>query len=119
MPLFHIHGLIGAILSSLTAGASMICTPGFDPSKFFAWLEEYSPTWVTAVPTMLQAILALAPSNREIVARCPLRLIRSSSASLPPQVMAELEKVFAVPVIESYGMTEASHQMASNPPAAG
>ena len=115
MPLFHIHGLIGAILSSLTAGASMICTPGFDSPKFFVWLEEYSPTWVTAVPTMLQAILALAPSNREIVARCPLRLIRSSSSSLPPQVMAELEKVFAVPVIESYGMTEASHQMASNP----
>ena len=115
MPLFHIHGLIGATLSSLAAGASIICTPGFDPSKFFEWLEEYSPTWYTAVPTMHQAILGLASSNGEIVSRSPLRFIRSSSSSLPPKVMAELERVFAVPVIESYGMTEASHQMASNP----
>jgi oxalate---CoA ligase len=73
------------------------------------------PTWYTAVPTMHQAILARAERNREIVARSRLRFIRSSSASLPPQVMAELERVFRAPVIESYGMTEASHQMASNP----
>jgi acyl-CoA synthetase (AMP-forming)/AMP-acid ligase II len=64
---------------------------------------------------MHQAILARAERNREIIARRRLRLIRSSSASLPPPVMAELEAVFGCPVIESYGMTEASHQMTSNP----
>jgi acyl-CoA synthetase (AMP-forming)/AMP-acid ligase II len=73
------------------------------------------PTWYTAVPTMHQAILARAERNQETIKANPLRLIRSSSSSLPPQVMAELERVFGCPVIESYGMTEAAHQMASNP----
>ena len=115
MPLFHIHGLIGATLSSLTAGASVVCTPGFDAAQFFEWLKTFRPTWYTAVPTMHQAIVHRAASNTEDIARCPLRLIRSSSSALPPKVMAALEDVFNVPVIESYGMTEASHQMASNP----
>jgi acyl-CoA synthetase (AMP-forming)/AMP-acid ligase II len=115
MPLFHIHGLIGATLSTITAGASICCTPGFDQSRFFEWMQECQPTWYSAVPTMHQAVLANVASNQGIIARCPLRFIRSSSASLPPQVMADLEDMFNAPVIESYGMTEASHQMTSNP----
>ena len=115
MPLFHIHGLIGATVSSLVAGASVVYTPGLDVTTFFKWMETFHPTWYTAVPTMHQAILTQAESNREIIARNPLRFIRSSSAALPPKVMAELERAFQAPVIESYGMTEASHQMASNP----
>ncbi len=115
MPLFHIHGLIGALLSSLHAGASVFASPGFNALRFFAWMEEAKPTWYSAVPTMHQAILARAGRNRETIAANPLRLIRSSSSSLPPQVMAALEETFGCPVIESYGMTEAAHQMASNP----
>ena len=115
MPLFHIHGLIAAVLSSLYAGASVACTPGFNALRFFAWLDEIKPNWYTAVPTMHQAILARAGRNPEILARNPLRLIRSSSSSLPGSVMTELEEVFDAPVIDSYGMTEAAHQMASNP----
>ena len=115
MPLFHIHGLIAATLSSLAAGASVSCTPGFNALKFFHWLDEVRPTWYTAVPTMHQAILARAERHREMIARSRLRLIRSSSQSLPAPVMVEMEKTYGVPVIESYGMTEASHQMASNP----
>ncbi|HSW52866.1 MAG TPA: acyl--CoA ligase, partial [Sulfuricaulis sp.] len=115
MPLFHIHGLIGSVLSTLCAGGSVMCTPGFNALKFFAWMDECKPTWYTAVPTMHQAILARAANNREVIARHPLRFIRSSSSSLPPQVLAELEQVFNAPVLESYGMTEASHQMTSNP----
>ncbi len=115
MPLFHIHGLIAAVLSSLGAGASVWCAPGFNALKAFSWLEEVDPTWYTAVPTMHQTILARAPRNAEILAKLKLRLIRSSSASLPPQVMTALEETFGCPVIESYGMTEAAHQMASNP----
>jgi len=115
MPLFHIHGLIAATLSSLAVGASVFCTPGFNALRFFAWLDEAHPSWYTAVPTMHQAILTRADRNREIIERNSLRFIRSSSASLPPQVMAELEATFNAPVIEAYGMTEASHQMASNP----
>jgi acyl-CoA synthetase (AMP-forming)/AMP-acid ligase II len=115
MPLFHIHGLIAATLSSIAAGASVICTPGFNALKFFGWYGEANPTWYTAVPTMHQAILARADRNADIIKKGRLRLVRSSSASLPPQVMEQLETVFGVPVIEAYGMTEAAHQMASNP----
>jgi len=115
MPLFHIHGLIAAVLSSLQAGGSVFCAPGFNALKFFSWIAESKPTWYTAVPTMHQAILARAERNAEIIADNPLKLIRSSSSSLPPQVMLALEQTFGVPVIESYGMTEAAHQMASNP----
>ena len=115
MPLFHIHGLVGALLSSLSAGGGLFCPPGFNVLKFYSWLAESEATWYTAVPTMHQTILSRAERNVEIIKGQRLRLIRSSSASLPPQVMAELEQVFGCPVIESYGMTEASHQMASNP----
>jgi acyl-CoA synthetase (AMP-forming)/AMP-acid ligase II len=115
MPLFHIHGLIGAVLSSIAAGASIACAPNFDALKFFRWFAETNPTWYTAVPTMHQAILGRAARNLEVIAAGRLRVIRSSSSSLPPQVMHELEKVFRAPVIEAYGMTEAAHQMASNP----
>ena len=115
MPLFHIHGLIAAVASSLGAGASVCCTPGFNAFRFFAWFDEARPTWYTAVPTMHQALLPLAGRNRDAIARARLRFIRSSSASLPPQVMTALEETFGAPVIEAYGMTEAAHQMASNP----
>ena len=115
MPLFHIHGLIAGVLTPLSAGSMVFCTPGFNALKFFAWMDEARPTWYTAVPTMHQAILTRASKNAEVIARHPLRFIRSSSSSMPPQVIHELEAVFGAPLIESYGMTEATHQMASNP----
>ncbi|WPD23245.1 MAG: amino acid adenylation domain-containing protein [Candidatus Electrothrix scaldis] len=115
MPLFHIHGLIGVLLSSMTVGAAVICTPGFYAPKFFEWVKAFCPTWYSAVPTMHQAILARASKHGEVIAGTRLRFIRSSSAALPPQVLADLENVFDAPVIEAYGMTEATHQMASNP----
>ena len=115
MPLFHIHGLIAGVLAPLSAGSEVFCSPGFDALKFFGWMDECHPTWYTAVPTMHQAILTRAPRNKEIIARNPLRFLRSSSSSIPPQVITELEAVFGAPLIEAYGMTEATHQMASNP----
>jgi acyl-CoA synthetase (AMP-forming)/AMP-acid ligase II len=115
MPLFHIHGLIAALSAPLSAGGEVSCSPGFNALKFFAWLDEVKPTWYTGVPTMHQAILLRAPGNQESVKNHRLRFIRSSSSALPPTVIAELERVFRVPVIEAYGMTEAAHQMASNP----
>ncbi len=115
MPLFHIHGLIAGLAAPLSRGGAVFCTPGFNALKFFAEMEEAKPTWYTAVPTMHQAILSRAARNKDIIARHPLRFARSSSASLPPKVIGELEAVFRCPVIEAYGMTEAAHQMASNP----
>ena len=115
MPLFHIHGLVAPVLATLAAGASVSCSPGFDALRFFSWLSEVKPSWYSAVPTMHQAILARARRNEEAVQANELRFIRSSSASLPPQVMQQLEATFGVPVIEAYAMTEAAHQMCSNP----
>ncbi len=115
MPLFHIHGLIAAVSASLSAGAAVCCTPGFNAFKFAELLGDIKPTWYTAVPTMHQAILMRMRGHADQARAAKLRFIRSSSASLPPQVMAELEDVFGAPVIEAYGMTEAAHQMASNP----
>ena len=115
MPLFHIHGLIAGVLAPLSAGSQVFCTPGFNALKFFGWMEEARPTWYTAVPTMHQAIAGRAKGHADVIARHPLRFIRSSSSSMPPQVIRELEALFGAPLIEAYGMTEATHQMASNP----
>jgi acyl-CoA synthetase (AMP-forming)/AMP-acid ligase II len=115
MPLFHIHGLIAALSAPLSAGGEVCCSPGFNALKFFSWFSEVQPTWYTGVPTMHQAILLRAANNADATKGHRLRFIRSSSSALPPTVITELERVFAVPVVEAYGMTEATHQMASNP----
>jgi acyl-CoA synthetase (AMP-forming)/AMP-acid ligase II len=115
MPLFHIHGLAAAVLATLSSGGSVFCTPGFDALKFFGWMRDVQPTWYSAVPTMHQTIVARSQRNRDVVTGSRLRFVRSSSAALPPRLMDALERVFDCPAIEAYGMTEAAHQMASNP----
>ncbi|MCY3613028.1 MAG: acyl--CoA ligase [Gemmatimonadetes bacterium] len=115
MPLFHIHGLMACVLSTLHAGASVYCAPGFNALRIFGWLADADPTWYSAVPTMHQAILARAGRNAAVVEGLRLRFIRSSSAALPSVVMAELEDAFGAPVVEAYAMTEAAHQMTCNP----
>ena len=115
MPLFHIHGLVAAVSATFAAGGSIWCAPGFDALRFFSWMKEATPTWYTAVPTMHQAILSRAGRNKETIDAVPLRFLRASSASLPAQVMQELQKTFGAPVVEAYGMTEAAHQMCCNP----
>ncbi len=115
MPLFHIHGIVASLLSTLASGGTVICPPGFDALKFWQWVEAFRPTWYSAVPTMHQALLARAERNLAAIQAHRFRFIRSSSAPLPPVVMERMEAVFGAPVLESYGMTEASHQMTSNP----
>ena len=114
MPLFHIHGLMAAVLATLATGGSVFAAPGFDALRFFAWLDQAQPTWYTAVPTMHQALLGRAKRNQSSIEQSRLRFIRSSSSSLPAQVLLELEKTFSVPVVEAYAMTEAAHQMTCN-----
>jgi acyl-CoA synthetase (AMP-forming)/AMP-acid ligase II len=111
MPLFHIHGIMAGLLAPLSVGASVICSPGFDAFKFHRWIDELQPTYYSAVPTMHQMVLARAPEPR----RTSLRFVRSSSAALPLPVLEGVESLLGVPVIEAYGMTEASHQMTANP----
>ncbi|HKE15003.1 MAG TPA: non-ribosomal peptide synthetase, partial [Kofleriaceae bacterium] len=114
MPLFHIHGLVGALLSSVTAGATLVTTPALEPAAFGRWLVDSEATWYTAVPTMHQVIVA-ALRGTDLPRPIRLRFVRSSSSPMPPPVAAELEALFGVPVLQAYGMTEASHQIACNP----
>jgi len=115
MPLFHIHGLVAATLAPLSAGSAVHVPPGFNALSMLRWLADSGATWYSGVPTMHQALLDRARRRPEDARGLGLRFIRSSSASLPSQTMRDLEETFGCPVIESYGMTEAAHQMTSNP----
>ena len=115
MPLFHIHGLIAGLLAPLRAGGAVACPGDFNAFRFFDWLEAFEPTWYTAVPTMHQLILSRATRHTETLARANLRFVRSSSAPLPSVVLERIEETFGAPMIEAYGMTEATHQMAAQP----
>jgi oxalate---CoA ligase len=115
MPLFHIHGLIGAVLSTLSSGGSVVCLPGFRAPPFFDWLSTFAPTWYTAVPTIHRDVLARATQLPQPIGPTSLRFVRSCSAPMPPQLIADVEACFGIPLVEAYGMTEASHQIACNP----
>jgi len=119
MPLFHIHGLIAVLCASLSKGASICCSSGFNAIGFLELAKSEQISWYSGVPTMHQAILLRAKRNHKEAKALNLRFIRSSSASLPPAVFDELVDSFDCPVIEAYGMTEAAHQMTSNPLGAG
>ncbi len=119
MPLFHVHGLVASTLSTLASGGTIIVPPRFNALNFWRLVREYGVTWFTAVPTMHQALLARARTSQANTpggeGHSTLRFIRSCSAPLAAATMLEMEDKFGVPVLEAYGMTEASHQMSSNP----
>ena len=115
MPLFHIHGLIAVLAASVKVGASICTTNGFNALKFLELAKSQKITWYSGVPTMHQAILLRAEKNKILAKNLNLKFIRSSSASLPPAIFEKLKVTFKTSVIEAYGMTEATHQMTSNP----
>jgi acyl-CoA synthetase (AMP-forming)/AMP-acid ligase II len=114
MPLFHVHGLVASTLSTLLSGGTIVVPNKFNPLSFWRTVRDSGATWYSAVPTIHNLLLSRAGNERPAGSE-GLRFIRSCSAALPPEMMAKMEQVFGVPVLEAYGMTEASHQMASNP----
>ncbi|RZC57540.1 hypothetical protein C5167_004841 [Papaver somniferum] len=116
LPLFHVHGLLAGLLSSLGAGAAVTLPAAgrFSASTFWPDMIKYNATWYTAVPTIHQIILERHLSHPEEFYP-KLRFIRSCSASLAPTILTRLEEAFDAPVLEAYAMTEASHLMCSNP----
>ena len=114
MPLFHIHGLMASTMATLSSGGALVVPPAFDAMTFWPVVEEHRATWYSAVPTMHQMLLLRNRGERPPGAE-RLRFIRSSSSALSAETMKQLESRFGAPVLEAYGMTEASHQMASNP----
>ena len=113
MPLFHIHGLVGVLLASVVAGSSVEIAPRFDPFTYRRQLSHPDITWASAVPTIFGSMLSRRGDRPPT--GTGLRLLRSSSAPLPPSTWRELEDTFGCPVVNAYGMTEAAHQMTSNP----
>jgi acyl-CoA synthetase (AMP-forming)/AMP-acid ligase II len=114
MPLFHVHGLVASALAALAAGGSVVTPRKFTPLGFWALAREYQPTWFSASPTPHRLILMRTSDDRPKGSE-RLRFVRRCSSALSPAQMAEMEVRYGVPVLEAYGMTEASHQMASNP----
>jgi len=116
MPLFHVHGLVASTLGTLASGGTLVVPAKFSPLSFWRIARDVGATWYSAVPTIHQLLLArVDPGAPKPAGAEKLRFIRSCSASLPPQVMHDLEAAFGAPVLEAYGMTEAAHQMATNP----
>ena len=116
MPLFHVHGLVASTLATLLSGGTVVVPPRFNALNFWRLVEEHEVTWFSAVPTIHQALLNRARRKGGGPAvHHGLRFIRSCSSALPASVMVDMESRFGVPVLEAYGMTEAAHQMASNP----
>jgi len=113
MPLFHIHGLIGSVMSTLLSGGAIVIPTKFNALSFWRTVKDHRVTWYSGVPTMHQLLLART-HHKPAEADC-LRFIRSCSAPLSPELIHKIEGVFGVPFVEAYGMTEAAHQMTSNP----
>jgi acyl-CoA synthetase (AMP-forming)/AMP-acid ligase II len=114
MPLFHVHGLVASTLATLLSGGTVVVPGKFNPLSFWRTVRDTGATWYSAVPTIHNLLLSRAGSDRPAGSE-GLRFIRSCSAALPPEMMEKMEQVFGAPVLEAYGMTEASHQMASSP----
>jgi oxalate---CoA ligase len=113
LPLFHGHGLIGGALATIASGGAAIIAPRFSASHFWSSFRDHRATWYTAVPTIHQILLARADADG--APHSGARFIRSCSAALALSLLGELERRFGAPVIEAYGLTEAGHQVASNP----
>jgi acyl-CoA synthetase (AMP-forming)/AMP-acid ligase II len=114
MPLFHVHGLLASALSTLATGGTVVVPAPFNPLRFWPVVREQRPTWYSAVPTIHRMVLARARDQRPAGIES-LRFARSCSSALPPGLMAEVERRLDAPLLEAYGMTEACHQIASNP----
>ena len=115
MPLFHVHGLVASTLATLVSGGRVVMPGKFSVRAFWGLVREHGVTWYSAVPTIHSMLLSKGSPGSQGSESSTLRFIRSCSAALSPSVMADLEHMFGVPVLEAYGMTEAAHQMASNP----
>ncbi len=113
MPFFHVHGLIGATLSTLFTGGKAVVQPRFSASRFWNQVKEQQVSWYTASPTIHRILLARV--GEDDIPRGQLRFIRSSSASLGTDTLENMEKHFGSVVLEAYGMTEAANQISCNP----
>ena len=115
MPLFHVHGLVASVLATFASGGTVVIPPRFDALSIWRQVIEHRVTWYSGVPTMHQLLLARSHGKGRPAGAEQLRFIRSCSTPLSVEVIHKLEAELGVPLVEAYGMTEAAHQMSSNP----
>lgn len=115
MPLYHGHGLIAALMSTLASGGTVLLPARgrFSAHTFWDDIDAVAATWYTAVPTIHQILLERAAAAPAESPRATLRFIRSCSAPLTSEVARALQREFSAPVLCAFGMTEATHQVAS------
>src|SRR5215475_11673557 len=110
MPLFHVHGLIASTLAQLAAGGSVVTPRRLSPRRYWQQAAAHGVTWVSASPTIHTELIERGTGSAPSI-----RFVRSCSSALPAALFRRLEELYGAPVLEAYGMTEASHQMTSNP----
>jgi len=110
MPLFHIHGLVASTFATLLAGGTVVTPRRLAPRRFWEQIAAHGVTWFSAGPTVHHMLV-----DRAEPAQTRLRFTRSCSSALSPELLARCEEIYGVPMLEAYGMTEASHEMAANP----
>jgi acyl-CoA synthetase (AMP-forming)/AMP-acid ligase II len=112
LPLFHVNAEVVGLLATLAVRACLVLDRRFSRRGFWAAIEDKQVTWINAVPaiiTVLAAGPAAAPSPGLV------RFVRSASAPLSPSVLRRFERAFGIPVVETYGMTEAASMITANP----
>ncbi len=112
LPLFHVNAEVVGVLSALAAGACLIVDRKFRRRGFWELIETRQATWINAVPAII-TILGMDPPASPVSDR--VRFIRSASAPLAPAALQRFEKSFGIPVVETYGMTEAASMITANP----
>ncbi len=113
MPLFHVHGLVASTLAVLAAGGTAVVPRRVSRRDFGDHLRRYDVTWFSAGPTLHHMLLEHGRGDPAAFPR--LRFVRSCSSALPAALCDRVEQYYGMPMLEAYGMTEASHQIASNP----
>src|SRR5215469_2439383 len=112
LPFFHVNAPVVSLCSSLLAGSTVVIAPHFSRRNFWSWIERYQVTWTSIVPTILAILLE---TERPAFLPGTLRFVRTGSAPLPAAHLLAFEARFGIPVIETYGLSEAASQVVANP----
>ena len=111
MPMFHINALVISNLATRLSHGQLLFRPKFSAHLFWKEVSSEKVSWISLTP----AIVAILLQRDEQPAANNLRFLRTASAPLLPSTHEEFNRRFSVPLIESYGMTEAASQIAQNP----
>ena len=112
LPFFHVNAPVVSLCASLQAGAAVVIAPRFSKSRFWSWIEREQITWASVVPTIVALLLQ---TERPDWLPGALRFVRSASAPLPVAHLRAFEQRFDLPLVETYGLTEATSTVAANP----